>query len=80
MILGEITAVHLVNLSVARDFLSKCIVPLTIFLIKLPDQSRNNEEKALLKTLCEAGLAVIRDSAREALNFDGKNEGRKQCE
>ena len=60
------------NLDVAKDFISKIINPLTIFLRKLPDASRSPEEKALLATLGEAGLAVLRDAAREAVGFMGR--------
>src|SRR6202030_3473302 len=48
IILLEKNRGSLVNLDVAKDFISKCIVPLTIYLRKLPDSSRNSEERALL--------------------------------
>jgi hypothetical protein len=72
IILLEKNRGELVNLDVAKDFISKIITPLTIYLRKLPDAGRNDEEKALLVTMGEAGLAVLRDSAREALAFTGK--------
>jgi hypothetical protein len=61
-----------VNLDVAKDFISKILNPLGIYLRKLPDAGRNEEEKALLVTMGEAGLAVLRDCAREAIAFTGK--------
>jgi hypothetical protein len=62
----------LVSIEVCKTFISRTIVPLTIWLRKLPDIGRNPEEKGLLETLREAGLAVLRDSAAEAANFTGK--------
>ena len=62
----------LVSVEAAKSSVSKVIIPLTIFLRKLPDVGRNPEEKGLLETLREAGLAVLRDSAAEAANFTGK--------
>jgi hypothetical protein len=72
IILLEKNRGDLINLSVAKDFISKIINPLGIYLRKLPDAGRNDEEKALLVTMGEAGLAVLRDSAREAIAFTGK--------
>ena len=72
IILLEKNRGELVNLDVAKDFISKIINPLGIYLRKLPDAGRNDEEKALLVTMGEAGLAVLRDSAREAIAFSGK--------
>jgi hypothetical protein len=72
IILLEKNRGDLVSVSAAKEFISKIIVPLTIFLRKLPDVGRNPEEKGLLETLREAGLAVLRDSAAEAANFTGK--------
>jgi hypothetical protein len=72
IILLEKNRGELVNLDVAKDLISKIINPLGIYLRKLPDAGRNDEEKALLVTLGEAGLAVLRDSAREAIAFSGK--------
>jgi hypothetical protein len=57
---------------VAKDFVSKIVNPLGIFLRGLPDAGRNDEEKALLATMGEAGLAVLRDSASAAVSFSGK--------
>jgi hypothetical protein len=62
----------LISVSAAKEFVSKCIVPLTIWLRKFPDAGRNPDEKGLLETLREAGLEVIKASARDALNFTGK--------
>jgi hypothetical protein len=62
----------LISLEAARGFVTSIITPLTIFLRKLPDAGRNDEEKALLVTLGEAGLAVLRDSAAAAVAFTGK--------
>jgi hypothetical protein len=62
----------LIGLDCSKSFVSKVINPLVIFLRKLADAGRNTEEKALLTTLAEAGLAVLRDSARDAASFDGK--------
>ena len=56
----------------AKDFVSKIVNPLGIFLRGLPDAGRNDEEKALLATMGEAGLAVLRDSASAAVSFSGK--------
>ena len=39
---------------------------------KLRDAGRSPEEKALLATLGDAGLAVLRDSAVVAVSFRGK--------
>jgi hypothetical protein len=72
IILLEKNRGELVNLDVAKDFISKIINPLGIYLRKLPDAGRNDEEKALLVTMGEAGLAVLRDSAREAIAYTGK--------
>lgn len=72
IILLEKNRGELVNLDVAKDFISSIINPLAIFLRKLPDASRGPEEKALLATLGEAGLAVLRDSAAAAVSFTGK--------
>jgi hypothetical protein len=72
IILLEKNRGELVNLDVAKDFLSKILNPLGIYLRKLPDAGRNDEEKALLVTMGEAGLAVLRDCAREAIAFSGK--------
>lgn len=71
IILLEKNRGDLVSVSAAREFVSKCIIPLTIWTRKLADAGRNPEEKGLLETLREAGLAVIRD-ATDALNFSGK--------
>ena len=49
----------LVTLSVAKDFLSRIIQPLAIYLRKMPDHSRSEEERALLVVLSEGGLEVI---------------------
>jgi len=56
----------------ARGFVSKCITPLTIWLRKLADAGRNAEKKGLLEGLREAGLEILRASAKEALDFNGK--------
>ena len=61
----------LVTLSVAKDFLSRIIQPLAIYLRKMPDHSRSEEERALLVVLSEGGLEVLRSSAREAVGFSG---------
>jgi hypothetical protein len=62
----------LIGLDCSKSFVSKVINPVVIFLRKLCDAGRNTEEKALLATLGEAGLAILRDSAREAVSFTGK--------
>jgi hypothetical protein len=72
IILLEKNRGELVKLDVAKDFISKIINPLVIFLRKLPDAGRNDEEKTLLATMGEAGLAVLRDSAAAAVAFTGK--------
>jgi hypothetical protein len=72
IILLEKNRGELVNLDVAKDFISKIINPLGIYLRKLPDAGRSDEEKALLATLGEAGLAVLRDSAAAVVAFTGK--------
>jgi hypothetical protein len=72
IILLEKNRGDLVSVQAAREFVSKTIIPLTIWLRKLPDAGRNSEEKGLLETLREAGLAVLRTSAAEAANFNGK--------
>jgi hypothetical protein len=72
IILLEKNRGDLVSVDACKTFVSKCIVPLTIWLRKLPDAGRNPEEKTLLTQLQEAGLAVMRTSAAEALNFNGK--------
>jgi hypothetical protein len=63
----------LISLDASKQFVTKCITPLTIWLRKLADAGRNPEEKTLLETLQEAGLAVLRVSAAEAANFTGKD-------
>jgi len=72
IILLEKNRGDLISTEAARQFVSQTIIPLTIWLRKLPDIGRNPEEKGLLETLREAGLAVLRDSAAEAANFNGK--------
>jgi hypothetical protein len=72
IILLEKNRGDLISVQAAREFVSKCIVPLTIWIRKLADAGRTPEEKALLETLQEAGLAVIRTSAADAVNFTGK--------
>jgi len=72
IILLEKNRGDLISLDKAKDFLSKTINPLAIYLRKLPDHSRNEEEKALLVILSEAGLEVLRSSAREAVALTGR--------
>jgi hypothetical protein len=72
IILLEKNRGDLISVQASREFVSKTIIPLTIFLRKMPDAGRNTEEKTLLETLREAGLAVLRTSAAEAANFTGK--------
>lgn len=60
IILLEKNRGDLISVNASREFVSKTIVPLTIFLRKMPDASRNPEERELLETLREAGLAVLR--------------------
>jgi hypothetical protein len=72
IILLEKNRGDLVSVQAAREFVSKAIIPLTIWLRKLPDAGRNSEEKTLLEGLREAGLETLRASAREAANFTGK--------
>jgi hypothetical protein len=72
IILLEKNRGDLISVQASREFVSKTIIPLTIFLRKMPDAGRNTEEKNLLETLREAGLAVLRTSAAEAANFNGK--------
>jgi hypothetical protein len=62
----------LIGLECSKSFVSKVINPLVIFLRKLQDAGRSPEEKALLATLGEAGLAVLRDSSAAAASFTGK--------
>jgi hypothetical protein len=62
----------LLDIDVVKTFISKTLVPTIIWLRKLADSGRNAEEKALLETLRDAGLAVINDSAKEAHDFNGK--------
>ena len=40
---------------------------------KLADAGRNAEERSLLESLRDAGLAVINASAREAASFMGRS-------
>jgi hypothetical protein len=70
IILLEKNRGDLISVEAARQFVSKTIIPLTIWLRKLPDTGRNSEEKGLLETLREAGLEIL--SAAEAANFNGK--------
>jgi hypothetical protein len=72
IILLERNRGDLVSVSATKDFLSKIITPFTIWLRKLADAARNPEEKSMLENLREAGLAVIRGAASDALNFNGK--------
>jgi hypothetical protein len=62
----------LISLDSSKEFVSKCINPLAIWIKKLPDSGRNSDEKSLLEVLCAAGMEVVRTSAREALEFTGK--------
>jgi hypothetical protein len=62
----------LLDIDVCKTFVSKCLVPLIIWLRKLTDAGRNSEEKSLLETLQAAGLEILRVSAAEAANFNGK--------
>jgi hypothetical protein len=62
----------LIGLDASKEFVSKCINPLAIWLKKLPDAGRSSEEKSLLEILCAAGMEVLRTSAREAIEFTGK--------
>jgi hypothetical protein len=72
IILLEKNRGDLVSVSATKDFLSKIIVPLTIWIQKLADAGRNPEEKGLLEVLQEAGLKIVRDSATEVADFNGK--------
>jgi hypothetical protein len=72
IILLEKNRGDLISVDASKDFVSKCIVPLTIWLRKLPDLGRNPDEKGLLETLRETGLEVIKGAARDALEFNGK--------
>jgi hypothetical protein len=72
IILLEKNRGDLISVSSAKDFVSKCIIPLTIWIRKLADAGRTSEEKGLLQTLREAGLEILRTSAKEALDFNGK--------
>jgi hypothetical protein len=69
IIILERTRGDLVSVSATKDFLSKILNPLTIWIRKLADAARNPDEKTLLENLREAGLAAIRVAATEALNF-----------
>ncbi len=71
IILLEKNRGDLISLDKAKDFLSKIINPLAIYLRKMPDHSRNEEERALLVVLSEGGLEVLRSSAQEAIEFTG---------
>jgi hypothetical protein len=51
IILLEKNRGDLVSVSATKDFLTKIINPLTIWIRKLADASRNPEEKGLLETL-----------------------------
>jgi hypothetical protein len=62
----------LLDIDVCKSFISKTLAPTIIWLRKLTDASRNNEERALLETLRDAGLAVINASAKEAREFSGQ--------
>jgi hypothetical protein len=62
----------LLDLDVCKTFISKTLAPTIIWLRKLTDASRNNEERTLLETLRDAGLAVINASAKEAHDFQGQ--------
>jgi hypothetical protein len=62
----------LISLDSSKEFVSKCINPLAIWLKKLPDAGRSSEEKSLLGILCEVGMEVIRTSAREAIEYTGR--------
>jgi hypothetical protein len=68
IILLEKNRGDLISVSAAREFVSKTIIPLTIWLRKFVEAGRNSEEK----TLREAGLEILRVSAAEAANFNGK--------
>jgi hypothetical protein len=72
IILLEKNRGDLISVQAAREFVSKCIVPLTIWIRKLADAGRNSEEKGLLEGLREAGFEILRVSAKEAANFNGK--------
>jgi hypothetical protein len=72
IILLEKNRGDLISLDKAKDLLSKTINPLAIYLRKLPDHSRNEEERALLVVLSEGGLEVLRSSASEGAGFTGK--------
>jgi hypothetical protein len=62
----------LLNLDVCKDFISKTLAPTIIWMRKIADAGRNPEERTLLETLRDAGLAVINASAKEAREFSGK--------
>jgi hypothetical protein len=62
----------LLDIDACKSFISKTLTPTIIWLRKLADAGRNSEERALLETLRDAGLAVINASAKEARDFQGK--------
>jgi hypothetical protein len=68
----EVSRGSLLNIDIVKSYISKILTPTIIWLRKLADPARNPEEKALLETLRDAGLAVINASAKEAHEFGGQ--------
>jgi len=62
----------LLDIHVCKSFISKILAPTIIWLRKLTDAGRNTDERALLESLRDAGLAVINASAKEAHDFNEK--------
>jgi hypothetical protein len=58
----------LVDIDVCKSFISKTLTPTIIWLRKLSEAGRNPEERALLKTLRDAGLALSMLQRRRLMN------------
>jgi len=59
----EKTRGTLISFGEAQDYVSRVLNPVLIWMRRLADSARSDEEKALLKQLREAGLAVVRTAA-----------------
>jgi hypothetical protein len=68
----EVSRGSLMDLDVCRSFVTQCLTPTIIWMRQLADAGRNPEERALLESLRDAGLAIINASAKEAREFSGK--------
>jgi hypothetical protein len=54
----------LISMDAARDFVSQAFAPILIFLRGLPATAGSDEERIKLTSIAEAGLALIRSTAK----------------